>query len=112
MDAGAYQLERAADPANSKYVLLSLQDAVYCIPRQRAADWPHFFVAEVRYADLARPGHVTGTGFLLFAQASPGASWKDVIEPYLIRPSRLLPRSRSTPRATRSRSASPAAPGA
>jgi hypothetical protein len=84
MDAGAYQLERATDPANSKYVLLGLQNAVYCIPRQRAADWPHFFVAEVRYADLARPGHVTGTGFLLFAQASPGASWQDVIEPYLI----------------------------
>ena len=84
MDAGAYQLERATDPGNSKYVPLGLQNAVYYIPRQRAADWPHFFVAEVRYADLARPGHVTGTGFLLFAQASPGASWKDVIEPYLI----------------------------
>ena len=84
MDAGAYQLERATDPRNSKYVPLGLQNAVYYIPRQPAADWPHFFVAEVRYADLARPGHVTGTGFLLFAQASPGASWKDVIEPYLI----------------------------
>ena len=84
MDAGAYQLERVTDPANSKYVPLGLQNAVYYIPRQRAADWPHFFVAEVRYADLARPGHVTGTGFVVFAQASPGASWKDVIEPYLI----------------------------
>ena len=35
-------------------------------------------------SDLNSPPHVTGTGYLLFAQASAGAAWKDMIEPYLI----------------------------
>ena len=114
MDAGAYQLERAADPGNSQYVPLGLpENAVYYIPRQRAADWPHFFVAEVRYADLARPGHVTGTGFVLFAQASAGASWKDVIEPYLIPADRACSRDRGRrPGLRAAGQSSPAAPGA
>ena len=34
--------------------------------------------------DLDSPPHVTGTGYLLFAQASARAPWKDMIEPYLI----------------------------
>ena len=51
---------------------------------QKSRDWPHFFAVRVRYADLDSPPHVTGTGYLVFAQASPGAPWKDVIEPYLI----------------------------
>jgi hypothetical protein len=84
MDAGAYRLDRAADPQNSQYFPVGLQQALYYIPRQPAADWPHFFVVKVRYADLASPPHVTGTGYLLFAQASPGAAWKDMIEPYVI----------------------------
>jgi hypothetical protein len=84
LDAGTYRLEQAADPGNSRYFPLGLQDAVYYIPRQPAADWPHFFAVRVRYANLDSPPHVTGTGFLVFAQASPGARWKDVMEPYLI----------------------------
>ena len=84
MDTGTYRLDRATDPGNSQYVPLGLQEAVYYIPRQPAADWPHFFAVKVRYADLDSPPHVTGTGYLVFAQASPGAPWKDVIEPYLI----------------------------
>jgi hypothetical protein len=84
MDTGTYRLDRATDPRNSQYFTLGLQKAVYYIPRQPAADWPHFFAVKIRYADLDSTPHVTGTGYLLFAQTSPGAPWKDVIEPYLI----------------------------
>jgi len=84
LDAGAYRLDRATDPGNSQYFPLGLQKAVYYIPRQPAGTWPHFFAVKVRYADLNPPQHVTGTGYLVFAQAWPGAAWKDVIEPYLI----------------------------
>ena len=84
LDAGAYRLERAADPGNSRYFPLGLHDAVYYIPRQPAHEWPHFFAVQVRYTDLDSPPHVTGTGFVVFAQASPGARWMDVLEPYLI----------------------------
>jgi hypothetical protein len=35
----------------------------------------------VTHADQASPQEMTGTGYLLFAQASPGARWKDVLEP-------------------------------
>jgi len=84
LDAGTYRLARVTDPGNSKYFPLGLQKPVFYIPRQPTADWPHFFAVEVRWADLDSPPHVTSTGYLVFAQASPGGPWKDVIEPYLI----------------------------
>jgi hypothetical protein len=81
MDTGAYRAQRVTDPANRDYVAFGPEKAVFYIPRQPARSWPHFFVARVAYADLASPQHVTGTGYLLFTQASPGARWKDVLEP-------------------------------
>lgn len=38
-------------------------------------------MAAVTYADLATPQHPTGSGYLLFSQASAGTTWKDVLEP-------------------------------
>ncbi len=84
LDAGTYRLEQATDPGNNQYFPLGLRDAVYYIPRQPAGDWPHFFAVKIRYVDLNSPPHVTGTGYLLFAQASARAPWRDMIEPYLI----------------------------
>jgi hypothetical protein len=46
--------------------------------------YPHWFVVRVRYADLASPSHSTGAGYVLFSQAAKGATWKNVLEPYLL----------------------------
>jgi hypothetical protein len=73
MDTGTYRMQRAADPANRQYAAFSPAKALFYIPRQPASTYPHFFVAQVAYAHLASPQHVTGTGYLLFAQASRGA---------------------------------------
>jgi hypothetical protein len=81
MDAGAYRMQRVTDPANRDYSAFKPDRPIFYIPRQPATSWPHFFVVKAVHADPASPQHVTCTGYLLFAQASPGAPWKDVLEP-------------------------------
>jgi hypothetical protein len=81
MDTGTYRMQRVTDPANHDYAAFGPERAVFYIPRQPPASWPHFFAVKVAYADLASPQHVTGTGYLLFTQASHGARWKEVLEP-------------------------------
>ena len=83
MDTGTYRMARVTDPRASQYAAFGPQQAVYYILRQPAGTYPHFFVVKVANADLASPQHVTFTQYLLFAQAAPGAQWKDVIEPNL-----------------------------
>ena len=91
MDTGTYRMDRVTDPQDSEYVAFGPQTAAYYIPRQPAGAYPHFFVVKVAYADLASPQHVTGTGYLLFAQTGPGAPWKNVIEPYVFSAARPAP---------------------
>jgi hypothetical protein len=81
MDTGAYRFGRASDPSNSGYAPFEPVRAAYYIPRLAADDYPRWFVAAVTYARLASPQHPTGSGYLLFKQASPGAAWKDALEP-------------------------------
>ena len=78
-------------PRASQYAAFGPQQAVYYILRQPAGTYPHFFVVKVANADLASPQHVTFTQYLLFAQAAPGAQWKDVIEPNLFSAVRPAP---------------------
>ena len=82
IDAGIYRVQGAehAPP----YPAFGPARARYYIPRQQAAAYPHWFVAQVANANLASPGKVTGTEYLLFTQAAPGAPWKNAIEPYLV----------------------------
>jgi hypothetical protein len=82
IDAGIYRVQRAehAPP----YPAFGPARAQYYIPRQQAAAYPHWFVAQVGNANFASPGKVTGTEYLLFTQAAPGAPWKNAIEPYLV----------------------------
>jgi hypothetical protein len=85
LDTGAYRFQRAASPSGRGYVPFAPVRAAYYIPRQSArSGWPHWFAAAVTYAALARPQHATGSGYLLFTQASPGAAWKEVLEPYTL----------------------------
>jgi hypothetical protein len=41
-------------------------------------------VVAVSYANLASPQHPTGSGYLLFSQASAHAAWKGVLEPDVV----------------------------
>jgi hypothetical protein len=81
MDIGGYRWGRVADPGNHGYVPFRPVHAVFYIPRQPAGVYPRWFVAAVTYADLTRPQHPTGSGYLLFSQTSPGTAWKDTLEP-------------------------------
>jgi hypothetical protein len=84
MDASTYQMDRVTDPANSQYTAFTAENATYYIPRQPAGVYPRWFVARVTYADLATPQHATGTGYVLFTEATKNASWKNDLEPYLL----------------------------
>ena len=70
MDIGAYRFEQVSDPSNSSYVAFAPVHAVYYIPRQPADVYPRWFVVAVTYASLASPQDPTGSGYLLFSQAS------------------------------------------
>ncbi|HXL94543.1 MAG TPA: hypothetical protein VN969_36900 [Streptosporangiaceae bacterium] len=86
IDAGAYQASRADDPADSRYTAITAASAstVYWIPRLASGSYPRWFAARVTYIEASQPQHDIVTGYLVFAQASPGAAWKDVLEPYLL----------------------------
>jgi hypothetical protein len=84
MDVGAYQMSRITDPADSQYAPFTASSAVYYIPRQPAGVYPRWFAARVTYATLASPQQATGTGYVLFIQDAKDATWKNVLEPYLL----------------------------
>jgi hypothetical protein len=86
IDAGAYQAGRAEDPDGSRYTAIGAASGstVYWIPRLASGMYPRWFAARVAYIRTGQPGHGIVTGYLIFAQASAGAAWKDVLEPYLL----------------------------
>jgi hypothetical protein len=85
MDVGAYRYYRASNPSGAGYVPFTAAHTTYYIPWQSAhAAYPHWFAVAVTYADLSSPQDATGSGYLVFSQASPGAAWKDVAEPYIV----------------------------
>jgi hypothetical protein len=84
MDAGAYHMSRVTDLSNSRYAPFTAENAVHYIPRQPAGVYPRWFAARVTYATLTSPQHATGTGYVLFIQDSKDATWKNVLEPYLL----------------------------
>jgi hypothetical protein len=80
LDAAIYRVEQAENEA--PYPPFGPQRAQYYIPRESA--YPRWFVVQVANADLASPGTITGTEYLLFTQAAPGAAWKNTVEPYVV----------------------------
>ncbi len=80
VDAGLYRLQQAEGVAT--YPAFGPQREQYYIPRETA--YPRWFVVQVANAELAAPAKITGTEYLLFTQAAPGAPWKNTVEPYLL----------------------------
>jgi hypothetical protein len=84
MDTGTYRFDRASN-TSSNYVAFAPAHAAYYIPRQSVhAAYPHWFAVAVTDANLTSPHHPAGSGYLLFSQASPGATWKDVLKPDVV----------------------------
>jgi hypothetical protein len=86
IDAGAYQTGRAEDPDGSRYAAIGAASAstVYWIPRLASGMYPRWFAVRVAYIRTSEHQHGIVTGYLIFAQATAGAAWKDVLEPYLL----------------------------
>ena len=82
IDTGLYRQQQAQHAA--PYPAFAPMRALYYIPRQAAATYPHWFVAKVFNAYMSNPKKVTGTEYVVFTQAGPGAPWKNTVEPYML----------------------------
>ena len=80
VDAGLYRTQQAENAAT--YPAFGPQREQYYIPRETA--YPRWFVVQVANAELSAPTKITGTEYLLFTQAGPGAPWKNTVEPYVL----------------------------
>jgi hypothetical protein len=78
MDTGAYRWLRVTDPTNSDYAPTTLKDPVFYIPRMPG--YPRWWAVRVTTVSLSSRRAPT-PGYLIFSQNSPGASWKNVLEP-------------------------------
>jgi hypothetical protein len=83
IDAGAYREQRARK--STVYPPFGPKQAELFIPRQTPGAYPRWFVALVANADLASPGRIANTEYLLFTQAVPGGPWKNALEPYVLK---------------------------
>lgn len=82
IDAGIYRVQRAEKAA--PYPAFGPEQTRFYIPREPAASYPHWFVAQVVNTSLAAPRKVDGIEYLVFTQAAPGAPWRDAVEPYVL----------------------------
>jgi hypothetical protein len=82
IDAGIYRVQGAEKAAT--YPAFGPRQAVFYIPGEPTAEYPHWFAVQVANANLASPGKVTGTEYLVFTQAAPGAPWLNTVEPYVL----------------------------
>ena len=82
IDTGLYQRQRGLGVA--PYPAFGPVQATYYIPRNEPAAGPRWFVVQVANAFSAHPKQVTSMEYLLFTQATPGGSWRNAIEPYLL----------------------------
>jgi hypothetical protein len=82
IDSGIYRVQQAE--RSTPYPAFGPKRAAFYIPRQSPAAYPHWFVVQVVNASLASPGKSTGTEYLVFTQAAPGAPWLNTVEPYVV----------------------------
>ena len=83
IDSGIYQVQRAERA--TPYPAFGPRQERFYIPRQPpAAVYPHWFAVQVVNAGLASPSKPTGTEYLVFTQAAPGAPWLNTVEPYVV----------------------------
>jgi hypothetical protein len=88
MDAGSYRFA-LGESDRTAYVPFELTDTRYYIPRLPRTSYPRWFVAQGSYITVAG-GKNLGSAYLVFAQGSVGAPWKDVVEPDIL-PGQALP---------------------
>ena len=88
MDTGAYRFE-LGQSSRAAYVPFQLTGTTYYIPRLPQGSYPRWFAVKSTYVTMA-DGKNLGTAYLVFAQNSAGAPWKDVIEPDIL-PGQSLP---------------------
>ena len=82
IDVGIYRTQAAERAAT--YPLFSPVQATYYIPGGEPAAGPHWFVVQVANAFQFSPSDVTSDEYLLFTQSTPGGTWQNAIEPYLL----------------------------
>jgi len=88
MDAGSYRFA-LGESDRTPYVPFELTDTRYYIPRLPRTDYPRWFVVQGSYVTVAG-GKSLGSAYLVFAQGSARALWKDVVEPDIL-PGQALP---------------------
>jgi hypothetical protein len=82
IDTGIYRVQQAEKAA--PYPAFGPRQARFYIPGEAAAAYPHWFAVQVANAELASPGKVSGTEYLVFTQATPGGPWLNAVEPYVL----------------------------
>ena len=88
MDAGSYRFALGSTD-RTPYAAFELTGTRYYIPRLPRTAYPRWFVVRGSYVTLSA-GKNLGSAYIVFAQDSPGAAWKDVTEPDIL-PGRALP---------------------
>ena len=88
MDAGSYRFALGSTD-RTPYAAFELTGTQYYIPRLPRTAYPRWFVVRGTYVTLSA-GKSLGSAYIVFAQDSPGAAWKDVTEPDIL-PGRALP---------------------
>jgi hypothetical protein len=88
MDAGSYRFA-LGETDRTPYVPFKLTGTRYYIPRLPRTSYPRWFVVRGSYVTLST-GKNLGSAYLVFAQSSAGAPWKDVVEPDIL-PGQALP---------------------
>jgi hypothetical protein len=82
IDSTLYRMQKAAGTA--PYPAFSPASATYYIPRKEPTTGPRWFVVQVGNAFASSPTKVSSTEYLLFTQVTPGAPWRNALEPYLL----------------------------
>jgi len=82
MDAGSYRFA-LGQSSRTPYVPFELTGTTYYIPRLPRASYPRWFAIRTSYITLST-GKNLGSAYLVFAQDSAGAPWKDIIEPDIL----------------------------
>jgi hypothetical protein len=82
IDAGIYRVQQAEKAA--AYPAFAPAQERFYIPGEPVAAYPHWFAVQVGNAELASPGKVTATEYLVFTQTVPGGQWLNAMEPYVL----------------------------
>jgi hypothetical protein len=88
MDAGSYRFA-LGESDRTPYVPFELTRTSDYIPRLAQNTYPRWFVVQGSYVTMAG-GKNLGSAYIVFAQDSAGAAWKDVVEPDIL-PGQALP---------------------